>query len=75
MNIKVGVSRHKLLSRWWLRTREVKNIPVPLTSLGYPIEFYVPFWAWPLEILHRLIFGTTKINCNTVNEIKPNENT
>lgn len=74
MNSKYGISRHKLLSRWWLKTREVKDIAVPLTSLNYPIEFYIPFWAWPLEILYRLIFGATKIDCNTVNEVKSNEN-
>jgi len=48
--------------RWWLKTR-------PLThsiQLGPPnilpvMEFYVPFWAWPFELLHRLIFRRIRL--------------
>lgn len=51
---KFTVANNKFLCRWWLKTRDCKDFP----NL---IELYVPWWAWPLEIFHRLIFGSTKI--------------
>ncbi len=56
------------LCRWWLRTRPTKDaIQLPngtygsgntqVTVTGPVIEFYVPWWAWPMELLHRLVFG------------------
>ena len=46
-----------ILTRWWLKTREVKAIVYPNNLIGASYEFYVPFWAWPFELLHRLFFG------------------
>ncbi len=42
------------LCRWWLRTRPDRN-GVQLNQDGTPpcVEFYVPIWAWPFELLHR----------------------
>ena len=60
------ISLPKLLTRWWLKTRPCKNI-VQIGSKGVPacIEFYVPFWAWPFELIHRLFFGRTVLrSCN-----------
>lgn len=51
------------LCRWWLRTRECElGVQVP-TADAMPacIEFYVPWWGWPLEWLHRLIFGRARL--------------
>jgi len=29
--------------------------------IGPVLEGYIPHWAWPLELLHRLVFGSTQI--------------
>ena len=55
--------RPLFLCRWWLKTRDIKN-PIQLNpGEGIPpaVEFYVPWWAWPLELLHRLIFGHARL--------------
>ncbi len=61
---QIGKSRPKWLCRWWLRMRDCRRA----TLIGEPQpgvlpvqEFYVPWWAWPLELLHRIIFGRAKI--------------
>lgn len=41
----------KILCRWWLKSKQENNIA----------EFYVPWWAWPMEFIHRIIFGASKI--------------
>ena len=51
-----------ILTRWWLKTKEVKAIVYPNNLIGASYEFYVPLWAWPLELLHRMIFKQTKLN-------------
>lgn len=39
-----------------------------LTASFEPVvEFYVPWWAWPLEWMHRLVFGTV-ILCHGLSE-------
>ena len=50
----------KPLTRWWIKTRPCKNA-VQIGPKGMPacIEFYVPLWAWPFELLHRVVFGRT----------------
>lgn len=51
-------SRHPWLCRWWLRTRKAG-----FTADGGPVhEFYVPWWGWPLELLHRAIFGHARLD-------------
>jgi len=59
-----SLSLPKYLCRWWLRTRPCKNAVQINAGQGIPasVEFYVPFWAWPFEILHRAIFGSTRFN-------------
>ena len=54
--------RHPWLCRWWMRTRPVRNA-VQIDGQGLPPvrELYVPWWAWPLELLHRAIFGRAKL--------------
>ena len=48
----------KPLTRWWLKTRPCKNaIQMGPKDTPACIEFYVPLWAWPLELIHRLVFG------------------
>ena len=51
------------LQRWWLRTRNCKlGIQMnPEDGMPACIEFYVPWWAWPLELIHRAIFGYPKL--------------
>lgn len=57
-----AVGRPLPLCRWWLRTRPLRNA-VQIGPAGIPavVEFYVPFWAWPFELLHRLIFGRSTL--------------
>ena len=63
--ISSGESRSKLLTRWWLGTRQCKNA-VQIGPEGMPacLEFYVPWWSWPFELLHRLIFGKANLKGN-----------
>lgn len=55
-------SRHPLLCRWWLRTRPCR-LGVQLGPPGIPaaVELYVPLWAWPLELTHRVVFGAVRL--------------
>jgi hypothetical protein len=48
----------KPLTRWWVKTRPCKNA-VQLGPKGMPacVEFYVPWYAWPLELMHHAVFG------------------
>lgn len=59
-----AIGRPLLLTRWWLNTRPCKNAVQINKGQGIPacIEFYIPIWAWPLEWLHRLFFGSTRLN-------------
>jgi hypothetical protein len=44
------------LRRWWLRIRACESIL--LNGLWTAqAEFYVPWWSWPLELIHRFFFG------------------
>ena len=63
-NFTTGTARPKLLTRWWLKTRVVKRAVQVNKDKGIPpcVEFYVPFWAWPLELLYIAIFGNTKLD-------------
>jgi len=58
---KTMLARAPFLCRWWLRTRPCKKAVQLNNYIPACVEFYVPWWAWPLELTHRLIFGTTKI--------------
>lgn len=63
---KVGTCRPLPFCRWWCRVRPLKNAVQLNAGEGIPaaVEFYVPWWAWPFELLHRLIFGSTKFKEN-----------
>jgi hypothetical protein len=62
MKYGYAVGRPIILCRWWLKTRQCKLAhQIAGQGLAPVQEFYVPFWAWPLELLHRLIFGSSKI--------------
>lgn len=54
---KIGIAKHIMLQRWWLRTRECESIVYDDGSIGASAEFYIPIWAWPFELVHRAIFG------------------
>lgn len=55
-------SRHKLFTRWWVKTRPCKNCTqLEPKNLPPAVEFYVPWYAWPLELLHRLFFGVAML--------------
>ena len=61
---KLGTGRPRWLCRWWLLTRPCAR-GEQLDSCGAfspSIEFFVPWWAWPLELLHRAIFGSTRLS-------------
>lgn len=52
-----GTSLPRPLTKWWLRAG-----PPPIAA-NYAhgeipgAQIYVPWWAWPLELLHRAVFG------------------
>ena len=56
-------ARPKPLTKWWLKTRPTKRAIQANRGEGITpcIEFYVPFWAWPFELLYTMIFGSTKL--------------
>lgn len=51
------------LPRWWLRTRpDTRGNQLNASgSLSPCVIFYVPWWGWPFEFMHRLLFGCPKI--------------
>lgn len=62
--MKTGKSLPRPLCRWWLKSRPCKLGTQLNAWQGIPpcIEFYVPIWAWPFELLHWAIFGRPKLN-------------
>ena len=59
-----GKSLPRPLCRWWMRLRPICK-GFQIESCGEflpPIELYVPWWAWPFELVHRLIFGRAKLH-------------
>lgn len=58
----LGRSLPMPLTRWWLKTRACSR-GIQLNHDGTPpcVEFYVPWWTWPLELTHRVIFGRARI--------------
>ncbi len=67
----MGKSLPKPLTRWWLKTRPCKNA-VQIGPKGMPacIEFYVPWYAWPFELLHRIIFGKATLESKPTQGVK-----
>jgi hypothetical protein len=58
---KVGTFPPWYARKWWMRVREVESVTYSDGSVGGCAEFYVPWWSWPFELLHRLIFGNPKV--------------
>lgn len=58
--LKLCPARSRFARRWWLKCKVTKLIDDPngFTDLA---EFYVPFWAWPFELCHRMVFGYSRI--------------
>lgn len=56
--------RPTIFTRWWLGIRKFKpSSEFNECGLKYAIhEFYVPWWGWPFELLHRLVFGRAKLS-------------
>lgn len=49
--------------RFWLKVRRTDIMRLDPFKLSPAIhEFYVPWYAWPLEIIHILVFGKTEIS-------------
>jgi hypothetical protein len=53
--MKTGTVRSRYASRWWLRAGKCEVN----TREGWigGAELYVPWWAWPFELLYRAVFG------------------
>jgi hypothetical protein len=58
--LKTGQANPWWKSRWWAR---VRSIPITKEASGFTAaaEFYVPWWAWPLELTYKALFGATKL--------------
>ena len=50
----------RCLTKWWMRCRSCQSVQIDGLWTACS-EFYVPWWAWPLEIVHRLAFGKVKV--------------
>jgi len=58
MEYKIGQQDPWYKRRWWLRVRTIEERIDEINHLWHACaELYVPWWAWPLELLHRMIFG------------------
>jgi hypothetical protein len=81
--MRIGKSRHQLLTRWWLRSRSCKHaiqlpdktavvdgIRINYFQFQPCVEFYVPIWAWPFELLHRIVFGSVKLHATSRDKSK-----
>ena len=63
LKMEIGQTNFKLFTRWWIKCRELKS------EGNFQVhEFYVPWYAWPLELVHRMIFGSTKIEKGIKND-------
>lgn len=49
--------RFALICRWWIRGK----ITGELGTTHRVIELFIPWWGWPLELLHRMVFSKVKI--------------
>jgi len=59
------------LTRWWLKTRPCKNaVQIGPEGISACIEFYVPWYAWPFELLHRLVFGKATLENKPTQGVK-----
>ncbi len=65
LEYKIGVARPLWQRKWWMRCRNVDPVisEMPDGSRLYSAcaEFYFPWWAWPLELVHRVKFGNPKL--------------
>jgi len=62
-----GIGRKRWLCKWWIRVKPCAAIMIDgLWSASS--EIYVPWWAWPFEIIHRMIFGSSKIDIEGHND-------
>lgn len=62
-----GTARPPVFQKWWLRT----CTPVLRRDEQgrlYGLELYVPWWAWPFELLHRLAFGNPELSTEGVSD-------
>lgn len=63
MDYEQGIGLPPCKTRWWLRSRDLKNYPKSIIWHGdkkylIPLrEVYIPWWGWPFELIHRAIFG------------------
>ena len=48
--------------RWWVRFVPGETIPLRFGLECRVMHAKVPAWAWPLELLHRFIFGRACIS-------------
>lgn len=48
-------------SKWWMRMEVLEQYYDAKGAEHGTLRFYVPWWAWPLELFHRAIFGYPKL--------------
>jgi hypothetical protein len=58
--MQTGTARHPLLCKWWMRSRAIQ-VEVTSEGIGGARELYCPWWAKPLDWLHVVLFGHTKL--------------
>jgi hypothetical protein len=61
LEYKLGKSRYWLFRRWWLKCRKCEQTYDIDGTMHGILELVIPWWAWPFEIIHRMIFGYVKL--------------
>lgn len=59
-----GKAEPRWRSRWWLRVRQIGAVQITGDVRTAVHEFYVPWWAKPLDFVHGLVFGQPTIFLN-----------
>jgi len=55
-----SIGRPWYFCKWWLKC-ETYPLDKDPDGFTHGAKIYVPWWAWPLELLHRLVFGYPKL--------------
>lgn len=62
--LKTATQKPLWQRRWWTRTKlayEPEGCPEYPKLPEAVYEFYIPWWGWPFELVHRAIFGRVKM--------------
>jgi len=61
VDVEVCIGHPRWLCRWWLSFRPCVSEQIDGLWTA-PSEGYIPWWAWPFELCHRLIWGRCSLS-------------